>query len=101
MHRVVEVALRVPVDRVGLHRPLAVRRARPDLVVPGPRQLHVRAEVLPRAVGSTGASTSARIQVAPKSCETSTAATVRSPDQAWPRTSTRAPADTPRRSRGS
>ena len=37
-----------------------------------------------QAPSLAGASSAAAVQVAPKSYETSTAATVRSPDQAWP-----------------
>ena len=48
-----------------------------------------------QAPGLTGPSSSAAIQLLPKSMERSTAETVRSPDQAWPRTSTSRAAPAP------
>src|SRR5690606_9678713 len=48
VHRIVQVAFRIPDDRVWLADALIVRGAGPDLVVARLRQAHLRAPLLPR-----------------------------------------------------
>src|SRR3954466_1082824 len=76
VHRIAAVALRIPGARdVRLHLAFGVGAARPDLEIPVRWQDDAQGPALP-VVLVLGLSSLARIQVAPKSIETSTCFTV-------------------------